>query len=423
MSKSHDDTFARFSFDSWAPPAHTVTRSESGDLLTLVQGEHRVYVDGPRRTGKTTLVINTLEGAGIPVLRLDLDGVSSVPKLVERVSNDAIGFLEQHPEVKKRLLGSGRVKAGVSGAVFGFLNASLEGEKGIEGRKLDLNLDTMLSVIEEVAKAAKAVVFVDEFQTVKSQTLESPAEVMGSFAAASDPARTRGKVSYVFAGSNRHAMHQIFSGAESLFFQRTRHLPLGPIPEHVIMPFLEQRLGRALPQAIAHEAYTWTEGIPGDLQRLFSAMRTLTADARVVTPQDLIAAKRSVVEGLGRSYAATLKTVGSTQVQLLDLMARHNIRSLDDLANAAASSDVDIDRINESLEGLLRLGLIHVPPAKTAIERPEPIFFHYLLAHPAIEHRPNNRLLTPPNAKVDDVIGRLEKALLKEQAKRSPVRS
>ena len=381
-----------FRFDGWASPEHTVARPEADDILAAVMNRQRIFVDGPRRCGKTTLIINTLESHDIPVLRLDLDGVETCEKLLERIARDTNGFLDKHPEVRTKLTEGKKTKAGAGANLFGFLSLNYETERDQPARPIGRSLDSLLSAVDEVARAAGAVVFCDEFQAIKSHKMANPTEVLGSFAAISDPARTRGSVPYVFAGSNRHAMHALFHGPESAFFQRTRNLQIGPIPEETIIPFLNSRIDAEVAPEVGREAYLWTDGIPGDLQRLYSATQRVIGDRKIVTMADLEAAKTSIINDIGRSYTLTLQALRKDELEMLDVIASRDIRNLSQLRDHIEGKDISVEDAQKTLFNLAKLGLINVPNRTFEIARPEPIMFRYLERYPAINHHPQNAL-------------------------------
>lgn len=386
------ETEGRFRFDGWADPDHSVYRDETKDLIALVKNGSRIYIDGARRNGKTTLVLNSMAEARIPTLRIDLEGVASTEKFIERVESSANKFLDAYPAVRKKLTSGSKAK-GNAGLNFWFIKGGVEYERSMDGKTIGHSIDSLLDVVRKVAEEAGAVVFVDEFQTVKDPRLKNPGEIMGSFASISDPAQTRQQVSFVFAGSNRHAMHQIFAGSESLFFQRTQNISLGPIPEEQIIPFLNERFGGEVPESVSHEAYRWTEGIPGDLQRLYSALRRGVREGDAVEPRDLHHAKNVVVEDLGRSYQLTLQTLDVDQLQLLDIVAKGGIRSVQELNVAAKARNIHPEALKKAMNHILCTGLLHVSGIEHKISRPEPILFHYLAANPAMEHRPSGHIL------------------------------
>ena len=371
-------------------------REEASTLLPLVQQGLRIYVDGPRRCGKTTLANNTLEAAEIKTLNLNLDGICTVPKLIESIASQTEGFLRDYPSVRKDLTGKQSAKAGVEAGFLDVLKFSLEA-KSEDEKKMGATLDSLLSAVSVIAKHAGAAVIVDEFQAIKHKDMEHPSEVLGSFARASDA--DKGKVAWIFLGSDRYAMHNIFSEPESAFYQRTRHLPVGVIPKNVMIPFLNKRSQRQVESAVGDEAFKWTEGIPGDLQRLYSAMIVAAGDSKRIMPQHLIAAKASVLKDIGASYAITLQGVAKKDPELitmLNLVARDDIRDCDTLAAACDKTGIGGDVADKRLNQLLDMGLLHFRHDNQHLERPEPLLFHYLASFPG--HDPRSGYSTASSA-------------------------
>jgi AAA+ ATPase superfamily predicted ATPase len=185
-----------YRFDGWAGPEFTVTRPETGALIALVEDGRRVYIDGPRRCGKTTLAINALAEVGLKALKIDLEGVCSKSGLVDRVATETYGFIRDNPAVEKALSGKRGVKASAEGNVLSVLKFSLESSSEND-RKGPTTLSDLLSAVTTVARVAKAAVIVDEFQAANHPQLVNASEVVGDFASASDPLRTKNEVAWL----------------------------------------------------------------------------------------------------------------------------------------------------------------------------------------------------------------------------------
>lgn len=371
----------RFFYDGVAKPEFTVRRPEEEALLALVKAGRRIRLDGPRRCGKTTLVANTLSRHDIEALNIDLLGVTTLPKLMERVAENAETFLATHPGTRDRLFGKNGLKFGGELSLLKLAKVTAETTSEQES-KPGTSLDALLRIVSEVAKDAGAVVVVDEFQATRHPNMTNPVEVEGSFATASDPSRTKGKNSWLFLGSHRLAMHQIFSVPESAFALRMETLPVGPIPQESIIPFLNKRSGRKVDAAVGEEAYRWTEGIPGDLQRLYSAMVELTSSPAPLKLDELAAAQDLVMHEVGRISAPSLSGMESDQpdqLRLLRLVASEDIRDVNQLAKVADANGIKPKAAGAALTGLVRSGILHYDSEKgPQLERPEPILFHYL---------------------------------------------
>lgn len=394
-----------FYFDSWAPPQNCVARPEAQRLLQRVTAGSRVFVDGPRRCGKTTLVLNTLEEAGIPVVRIDLSGVETEQSMIERILTDLEMFLHDHPDFAPEQ-GSKTTKGGLSGTL-GFLTVNLERETSAGPAQRPNSLDAALALVSDVARNCGAAVFVDEFQALKSARLEHPSSTLGAFAAASDPARTRHGVSWIFAGSNRYSMHRIFGGNEGQFFLRTDPICVGPISKEMIVPFLNSRLGEGrLSKALGGKAYDWCEGIPGYLQRLYGTIADEHGHtARRLTEADLEAAQDEVLRSLGRSYALDLRSCPVDALRLLDLIGSRDIRSMPALREAITSIGLNVKDAHIAFTHLLRSGHLSMQVASEVIERPDPMLFHYIATTPAIHHRESafvGHHLLPPDPPLGD---------------------
>lgn len=383
------DTSDAFFFDGRARPPHAVRRPEADDLLELIESGARSFVDGPRRCGKTTLAMNTVDEAKRPLLRVDLQSVSSHEGMIARVDLAVRDFLKKYPKAREKLFSRNEVESEI-GAPTWLLDAKITGKRISSEEPERTTLDAKLGTLVDIARHVKGVVFVDEFQAVKDVG-DRPGEVLGAFAAVSDPSYGEKPVPFIFAGSNRFGMHQIFSGVNSLFFQHTKNLPVGPVEAELILPFLADRLGIPMAPGVGEEAYRWTEGITGDLQRLFSVLKRTTAGMKKATLGDLERAKTNLVADLARYYGKSLRELDDDSLRLLDVIAKKDVRQVTDLNRHASEAGLKNGEMIGAVDTLSRAGLLHLPISEEVIQRPDPILFHYISGVPAWKHRSFSR--------------------------------
>jgi hypothetical protein len=390
---SNSNPALKFKYHGFVHGEFATSRPEEPLLRNLIGADERVYLDGPRRCGKTSIALTCAQAIGRNTIHLDLLGVENRVTLFERIDCELRAFVRNHPEVKNRIRNQGNdsMKATISAGLPGVLSVSLVGDKTAKVERDPVTLDDLLRAAVVLARQAEAVIFVDEFQTVQGKTMERPSEVVGTFAAACKPSLTEQTgPCWLFAGSNRHAMHQIFGGIAAAFFTNITRLPIGPIPMEIMMPFLCRRLGVRMPAEVQRSAYLLTEGVPGDLQRLFHALSMIVHDGKLteVGPEHLEKAKTNTLREIGPSYALTLRSLyGKSEqaVRMLDVIVAQNVRTLAMLRSAWSLIGGTDKGGDEGLLVLLEEGLLHLDDSGE-LQRPEPLMFQYLQRKPARDH-------------------------------------
>lgn len=174
--------------------------------LNIEKGEHTVVV-APRRFGKTSLVCQTLQELEINYAKVDLfcavyatsisekitKGVSEVIKKMMPFSSKTIKFIESCFKHTNIVLKAGEFELQV--------NFSRAQENPVE------QIIDVLNGLEEIAKHQKkrVVVFIDEFQDLlkADQSDEIQAAIRGV-------AQHCQYVSFIFSGSSRNMLRQIF---------------------------------------------------------------------------------------------------------------------------------------------------------------------------------------------------------------------
>lgn len=179
-------------------------------LIANIQGVNPVLIMSPRRYGKTSLALNVLEYLKFPYVHIDLYKELS-EKDIENAILNGIGklivYLEKTP---KRLLK-------LANEIFSNLQIKIGLEEG--GLSLDLSrgpkeqkksADILLTALEKLQALAKqrnkiVILFIDEFQIVgevlKTHSIE---------AAIREAAQKSTNVMYIFSGSNRHLLSEMF---------------------------------------------------------------------------------------------------------------------------------------------------------------------------------------------------------------------
>ncbi|MEM9480726.1 MAG: hypothetical protein AAGA58_13815 [Verrucomicrobiota bacterium] len=241
----------------------------------LISGQN-VYLQGPRRTGKTSLVERVgRRSFRKKYFRVDFWGVKSRAEAFELILSRWLEF----ERARKRHAHALEVLSGLN------LEFSLLGARVKLGstRKIDaLSLDAVFSQLEVRKKRGTrhvpTCVFFDEFQALQQMKKGERDDFLGELRKSIQHLHG---VSFVFGGSIRSALHEIFNHPKSPFFQAAEAFELGSIePLSRFHRFLAKKFA-ATERKPTPEFWKAVEIVvgpnPSDTQRLCAASFEMTS--------------------------------------------------------------------------------------------------------------------------------------------------
>jgi hypothetical protein len=169
---------------------------------------------------------------------------------------------------------------------------------------------TVIGVMEALERASRwrpLIVFFDEFQEIADSLDERAAKHL--LGVMRSEIQRHGKIAYIFAGSARSSMLELFTAEHSHFYQSAPLLEVGPIPQAAMAAFLTAQFARGsrtLHQDTAQAMFALAGPSPNDQQQLAYHLWTQS------TPGVL-----GVIE-LQRAVAALMAEIGRRAELLLD---------------------------------------------------------------------------------------------------------
>jgi len=215
--------------------------AEIKELMADIQSSQNVVIFSPRRYGKTSLVLEVLDRAreqGILAVYLDLFKVTSeegfiadYAKEVARLEPGGIrSMLRNLRELLPRLVPKVVLKSEKAGV-------EVEFEFDPRSEKAPL-LDDLFEAVATIGTKSdkRAVVVFDEFQEIADWDADMKVErqMRAQF-------QLHENVSYIFMGSKRHLMREIFQSKNRPFYRFGKHFPLEKIPRDEFAAFIDKR--------------------------------------------------------------------------------------------------------------------------------------------------------------------------------------
>ena len=282
-------------------------------LKELIASGQNVVVQGPRRMGKTSLVGETVRSIrGMRMIYVDLFCVRTAAEFCRRVVDAALkcgrgrSFLEKTATLIKGLR-----------PVF-----SVDRETGAPTLSIDIKSVNGVASIEEVmdmvarhAEGGKTCVVFDEFQ-----------DILGIPDGDVIVARLRAKIQFlsdipfVFLGSVRNRMHEIFDSPKSPFFKSAISFPVDKIDEDELVAFLQDRFragDRRVPSEVARLIVEMADGISGDVQELAETTWLATEAGATVTKPDVERGLEIVFSRESRLFGTMISRLTAVQLSVL----------------------------------------------------------------------------------------------------------
>jgi len=202
-------------------------------------------------------------------------------------------------------------------------------------------------------------VVIDEFQQITKYTDASKVE-----------AQLRTYVQYcanahfVFSGSARHLMGEMFLTPTRPFYQSVLMMNLQPIPQSVYVDFCEKQFAkydRQLHEGVAEDVYQRFEGVTYYMQRVMNVLFSRTIDGDICTKEDIDAAIQYLMDMYSIYYEDLLYQLPEKQRIVLQAIAMDgkakNITSTDFVKKHHLSS---ASSVNSAVKALLERDLVTV---------------------------------------------------------------
>lgn len=231
-----------FLFGNVVKGDYFTNREEELKTLTLdLSSGQNVLLFSPRRYGKTSLIIRVLDelkAKGLVCVYVDFFRAASLQALGKVYADaltraaaskieEAVQFIRNHfPTVIPRI------------TVKGQDSPEFELDFDVPQRDMDKWLDEIYDMPQHIAqrKKKRLVVVLDEFQ--EAANLGEPGTVERSLRA---KIQHHDRVSYVFMGSKRHLLDELFADKNKPLYRIAKSMPLGKITKEKLASFIKSR--------------------------------------------------------------------------------------------------------------------------------------------------------------------------------------
>lgn len=320
-----------FKIDGIVEGVDFMPRPEARELLKYHQAGRNVLVRGPRRMGKSSLVVNTFNKKTYLFIRVDFWGVKTEAKAIEKIAR----ALSEHSKILPTL-------SGFSVAGVGLQWQSPNARSGVED---------LIRLIPKLSKKKPIVVFLDEFQAL----LDLP-EAEQFLGALRSEIQAQPELQYIFAGSHQNQLVEMFYAQRSPFFKSAALMEIGILDRVKFVKWLENKFagsGRSLIPELWDAIFDFTHSVPGDVQDVCYHLWNDSSKGRTITAEQFGVTLQRVIHERATGYLGMWGMLTGNQQKLAQGISRYGgtqYLSQEFMQASGANSSASIKRGLEALE-------------------------------------------------------------------------
>lgn len=289
--------------------------SETKMLTQYIQGGNNVVLMAHRRIGKTGLIEHTFAQ---PIIKdtyhtffVDIYATKNYAEFVAALGKSILQSLKPSGKSawEKFLSAVKSLRPNITYDAMG--TPSL-------GVSMDLSTTapvTMEEIFHYLASADKpCVVAIDEFQTIcnyPERNIEAELRTYIQHCA---------NVQFIFSGSKRHLIGEMFTNSNRPFYQSSAMMDLGAIPLEKYTAFAQRHFenaGKHISEQTIANIYERYNGTTWYMQFVLNTLFTTTIEGETCLPKDVDAAIDVILSQLNYNYRSTLFYLPSRQKEVL----------------------------------------------------------------------------------------------------------
>ncbi len=319
------ELFNPFIVGKYVSDKYFCDRSEETTFLRKqIQNGRDVALISPRRIGKSGLIQHFFNQSDIKeqyyVFFIDIYATTSLAEFVYTLGKEIYAQLKPQSTLWKE-----KFFQIISSFRIGFKLDSMTGEPSFDLGLGDIqapqtSLDEIFAYIEEADKPC--IIAIDEFQQI-SEYAEKNVEAL---------LRTKIQMchhaQFIFSGSKRHVMSNMFNTPSKPFYQSPISMGLEPIPVLTYTSFatrLFEERDKHIDKEVIEAVWTQYDGYTWFVQMMMNELYALTPSGKTCTAMMIDEARRNVIMSQEQSYKDLMANLPPKQKIVLQAIAREGI--------------------------------------------------------------------------------------------------
>jgi len=295
---------------------------ETENMTSTFYNGRNITLISPRRLGKTGLIWNTFhhiksENKDAICIYIDIFPSKSQSEFVRMlgtaVLNETLSKSKMLGKKMLEMLGSLRPVLGVD-ALTGMPNVTLN----VDPTQSEMTIRNIFAYLNKIQR--EVFIAIDEFQQINEYPESGTEAMLRSYIQFSH------NIHFVFSGSKKHIMSEMFTSPQRPFYQSTDILNLAPLNEETYYQFannffetnkggLDREVFRELYDT--YDGYTWY--VQSVLNRLYEKFKTVSSSAQL---RETIL---NVVESKKPQYESLVMFLTDNQFSLLRAVAKERV--------------------------------------------------------------------------------------------------
>lgn len=341
-------------------------------LSSYVESGQNLVIQGERRIGKTSLVKETVSSMrGWAMLYADFMGVKSVPDVCNRIADALARFDSGDTFMRKIFAALGHLRpVATIDAMTGLPTVSVDARAS----SAPSSINTVMNAVEGHVKGRRVCVVFDEFQDILD--VKGGEQML---------ALMRGRIqfmshtSFVFLGSARNTMMEIFMSPRSPFYKSAAVFDVGTIPDDDFFEFAKARFAtgrRKLARPLFDRILEFVGRTSGDVQEMCDAIWQTSNPGDRLRDENFERGIAFVFDRESNVYAMFAKPLTDIQFRVLKALAvqggEHPLSGAF-LSEALLTNTATVRR---SLAALEKTGLVY--PGSSGWKFSSPFFREWL---------------------------------------------
>lgn len=287
-------------------------------LKKHIASGQNVVLQGERRCGKTSLICETTRKMKkVHLVYVDLLEIKSVQDICKRIIRALITMEQKSGSLEKILRSLSHIRPVIT---FDPVTGTPSISMGMHSNIKPDSIEALLDLIQITGKSKKITVAFDEFQDVFN--LKESGQVL---ALMRSKIQFQSDIPYLYAGSVRNQMTDIFTNADSPFFKSALMMEVGPIEKKIFTNFLLNQFEkgkRNVDDTILDRVFEISNNSPGEVQQVCAALWEVSESKSKIGEEMILAAMQVIFNQELKGYESTLNKVSNQQLRCLSALSK-----------------------------------------------------------------------------------------------------
>lgn len=218
------------------------------------------------------------------------------------------------------------------------------------------SIPEVLTLIESLGKKRRLIVVFDEFQDILN--LEDSHEAL---ALLRSKIQFQSDIPYIFVGSIRHKMDEIFTHHDSPFFKSAIPLTVEPLSYEEFSEFLKKKFAmeqRKIDDEVLEKVFKIANNIPGDIQQLCEALWEVTLEKEIIGLDKLKNALELIFAREQKSYENYINLLTNIQFRCLMAIAKEGGKSVFSVSFMKSAGFNNPSSVRRAITRMLKLNIL-----------------------------------------------------------------